>query len=417
MKELNLPLETKVVPDHAEIDAAYGGFMHSFEAFKEANDRRLQEIERRMTADVVTEEKVERLNRAVAEHKSRLDELAIKGRRPPLDRGSPHGSCEVSEHKQAFALYMRRGEATGLVDLEAKSLTSGSGPDGGYLVPEETETEIGRLLRQASPLRAVATVRHISAAVYKKPFAIAGAATGWVGETAARPETAGPSLAELQFPAMEIYAMPAATQTLLDDAAVDIDRWIAEEVQAAFAEQETEAFVNGDGVARPRGFLNYPKTADGGWTWSNVGYVATGAAAGFAPAAPADVLLNIIYAVKAGYRQGASFVMNRRTQNEIRKIKNADGDYLWQPAAAAGAPASLLGFPIVEAEAMPSIAPDAFPLAFGDFRSFYLIVDRLGVRILRDPYSAKPYVLFYTTKRVGGGVQNFEAAKLLKIAA
>ena len=137
----------------------------------------------------------------------------------------------------------------------------------------------------------------------------------------------------------------------------------------------------------------------------------------FAPAAPADVLLNIIYAVKAGYRQGASFVMNRRTQNEIRKIKNADGDYLWQPAAAAGAPASLLGFPIVEAEAMPSIAPDAFPLAFGDFRSFYLIVDRLGVRILRDPYSAKPYVLFYTTKRVGGGVQNFEAAKLLKIAA
>ena len=211
--------------------------------------------------------------------------------------------------------------------------------------------------------------------------------------------------------------MPAATQALLDDAQVNIEEWLAQEVDAAFAEQEGTAFVTGDGVAKPKGFLAYTKVAESAWTWDKVGFVATGAAGAFPSATPADPLIDLVYALKGGYRQNATFVMNRKTQGAVRKLKDENGNYLWAPPAGVGQPASLLGFPVAESEAMPDIAADAHAIAFGDFRRFYLVVDRAGVRVLRDPYSAKPYVLFYTTKRVGGGVQDFDAAKLLKFAA
>ena len=275
---------------------------------------------------------------------------------------------------------------------------------------------IGRLLAGASPIRAIASLRQVSAAVYKKPFAVSGAGSGSVAETAARPETASLALSELQFPAMEIYAMPAATQTLLDDSVVDIDQWIAEEVQATFAEQETEAFVNGDGTSRPKGFLAYAKVADTDWSWGNLGYIATGADGAFAAENPADALVDLVYALKAGYRQNAGWVMNRRTQGEIRKLKDASGDSL-----AAGGDGERAGdaheFPRDRSRNGARHRAGTYAVAFGDFRRGYLIVDRLGVRILRDPFTSKPYVLFYTTKRVGGGVQNFEAIKLLKFAA
>ena len=404
--------ETKVAGAASiEVGEAFSEFMTAFEAFKQANDERLGEIERRMSADAVTVDKVERINRA-------LDELTLKSRRPQLGADTPDAApAHRREHKAAFESYVRKGETGTLASLEAKSLSAGSDADGGYLVPDETEAEIGRLLSEASPIRAIAGVRQVTAAVYKKPFAITGPQTGWVGETAARPETTAPTLAEMQFPAMELYAMPAATQTLLDDAAVSIDQWIAEEVQAAFAEQEGTAFVTGDGSNKPRGFLDYTKVADASWSWGNLGYVATGAAGAFPASDASDVLVDLVYTLKAGYRQNANWVMNRKTQAEVRKLKDADGNYLWQPAATADGRASLIGFPVTEAEDMPDIGADAFAVAFGDFRRGYLIVDRIGVRILRDPYSAKPYVLFYTTKRVGGGVQNFEALKLLKFAA
>jgi HK97 family phage major capsid protein len=257
-------------------------------------------------------------------------------------------------------------------------------------------------------------VRQVSAAVYKKPFAITGAASGWVGETAARPETASATLAELNFPTMELYAMPAATQALLDDSVVNLDQWIAQEVQTVFAEQESLAFVTGNGTNKPRGFTDYPKVADASWSWSNLGYIATGVAGAFAASNPSDKLIDLIYAVKAGHRGNANWVMNRKTQGVIRKFKDGQGNYIWQPAATADGKASLMNFPITESEHMPDIATDAYALALGDFKQGYLIVDRVGVRILRDPYSSKPYVLFYTTKRVGGGVQNFEAIKLMK---
>jgi HK97 family phage major capsid protein len=240
---------------------------------------------------------------------------------------------------------------------------------------------------------------------------------GAEAETAARPQTNTPQLSELTFPTMELYAMPAATQALLDDAAVDIEAWIAAEVDIAFAEQEGTAFVSGDGVNKPKGFLSYTTVANGSWSWGNIGYVASGAAGNFANAGPMDVLLDTVYALKAGHRQNGTFLMNRKTQANLRRFKDVNGNYLWQPPSAAGQPASLMGFSVTEAEDMPDVAANSFAIAFGDFRAGYLVVDRTGIRILRDPYSAKPYVLFYTTKRVGGGVQNFEAIKLVKFAA
>jgi HK97 family phage major capsid protein len=402
-------LETKVasIPQ----DEAQDGLMQAFEAFKETNDQRLGEIERRMSADVVLEEKLDRIGAELDRQAARLDEIALKAQRPRIGEAKSEGP---SEHKAAFNAYVRKGDASALARIEQKALSVGSDPDGGYLVPDEIETEIGRLLKDASPIRAIAGVRQVSSAIYKKPFAITGAAAGWVAETAGRPQTASPTLAELQFPAMELYAMPAATQALLDDSAVDIDQWLPEEVHQAFADQESEAFISGDGTNKPKGFLAYTKVADASWSWGNIGYVTTGVDGAFAASNPSDQLIELVYALKAGYCQNASWVMNRKTQSVIRKFKDADGNYIWQPAQGSAGRATLLGYPLIEAEQMPNIATDAYAIAFGDFRRGYLIVDRLGVRTLRDPYSAKPYVQFYTVKRVGGGVQNFEAIKLLK---
>jgi HK97 family phage major capsid protein len=211
--------------------------------------------------------------------------------------------------------------------------------------------------------------------------------------------------------------MPAATATLLEDSAVDIDTWIAAEVEQVFAAQEGTAFVTGNGVNKPKGFLDYDTVANTSWSWGKIGTVLSGGEGAFASSNPADRLVDLIYAVNAGYRQNGTFVMNRKTQSAIRKFKDTSGGYLWQPPAQIAGRASLLTFPVVEAEDMPDIAADSLSIAFGDFRRGYLVVDRQGVRVLRDPYSAKPYVLFYTTKRVGGGVQDFDAIKLMKFAA
>ncbi|MFG1317762.1 phage major capsid protein [Xanthobacter autotrophicus] len=407
--------ETKVAG--AEATSAVADFLAAFETYKQVNDTRLAEMERR-SADVLTTEQLARIDAALDTHKARLDALAAKARRPALGAAPERTEAPAvtREHTDAFAAYVRHGEAGGLKALEAKALSSAFGDAGGYLVPSETETEIGRRLAVLSPIRALASVRTIGGGTYRKPFMTSGPVSGWAAETAARPQTDSPVLAELAFPAMELYAMPAATQSLLDDAQVNVEEWLATEVDTAFASQEGVAFVTGDGVAKPKGFLAYTKVAESAWAWDKVGYVATGAAGAFPAATPADPLLDLVYALKAGYRQNATFVMNRQTQGAVRKLKDENGNYLWAPPAGVGQTASLMGFPVVESEAMPDVAADAYAIAFGDFRRFYLVVDRAGVRVLRDPYSAKPYVLFYTTKRVGGGVQDFDAAKLLKFA-
>jgi HK97 family phage major capsid protein len=403
-------LETKSADD---LNAAFGDFMRAFDAFKETNDQRLRELERRSSADIVTTDKVDRLNRALDDTKRVVDDLALKAARPHLGGPAPR-SATALQHKAAFDAYVRTGDASELRALEAKALSVGSDPDGGYLVPDELERTVNRGVRNVSPIRAIAQIRRVSGSVYKKPFAITDAATGWVAETAARPETNAPTLAELAFPTMELYAMPAATSALLDDAAVDIDEWIAGEVEGSFAQQEGTAFVTGNGTARPKGFLDYAKVANASWTWGNIGYITTGTAGAFPASSPGDKLIDLIYTVKSGYRANGTFVFNRATQAVIRKMKDGDGNYLWQPAAKAGDASTLAGFPVAESEDMPNIATDSYSVAFGDFRRGYLIVDRAGIRILRDPYSSKPYVLFYTTKRVGGGVQDFDAIKLLR---
>jgi HK97 family phage major capsid protein len=406
--------ETKVQPIGAG-QPALGDYLGAFEAYKEINDRRIAEIEAKGAADVVTSEHLARIDDALADTRRRLDQLALKSARPHIGGAAP--SLGQSEHKSAFDAYVRRGDQSRIMSVEQTALSAAVGSDGGYLIPEETERTVNMALKDVSPIRAIAQVRQVSGNVYKKPFSVTGPGTGWVGETAARPETASPTLAELTFPTMELYAMPAASPVLLDDAAVDIDAWIAEEVRVAFAEQEGAAFVTGNGVNKPKGFLAYPQVANASWSWGNIGVVNTGAAGAFPAANPTDKLIDLAYSVKSAYRANAHFVMNRATEAAIRKFKDADGNYIWQPAQTPGEMPTLLGHPVAESEDMPSIAADATAIAFGDFRRGYLVVDRVGIRVLRDPYSSKPYVLFYTTKRVGGGVQDFGAIKLLKFAA
>jgi HK97 family phage major capsid protein len=402
-----------------EIKSAFDDFMSAFEQFKQANDDRLSQLERR-SADAVTEEKVDRINKALDDQKRALDTLLLDASRPSLsiERKAATDRDQV-ERKSAFDRYARKGDAAALDALELKttSFSAGSNADGGYTVPLEIETTIDRVLAKASPIRAIATVRQIGGNVYRKPIATAGAATGWVAETDARPQTNTPTLAVIDFPAMELYAMPAATPTLLDDSQVDIERWLADEVQTVFAEQEGAAFVSGNGTSAPKGFLSETIVADASWAWTKIGCIASGADGAFASSNPTDGLVNLAYAPKQAYRANGTWVMNRKTESVIRKFKDSTGNYIWSPGAAAGQSPTLLGYPVAEAEDMPDIASNSYSIAFGDFARGYLIVDRIGIRVLRDPYSAKPYVLFYTTKRVGGGVQNFEAIKLMKFAA
>lgn len=387
-------LETKMSPD---MKTAQADFARTFAAFRDANDTRLAEIESKANIDPLLTAKVDRLNTALEAQTRQIENLTISAAQPSVMAQEP-------ETKSAWSSFIRSGQTTG---LEAKSLSSSIDGEGGYVVPAETQTQIDRVLAEASPMRRLATVRTIGSGVFRKPVSVTGAASGWAGETAPRTETDAPQLELLDFPTGELYAMPAATQALLDDSVADVDAWLADEVRDVFAAQESAAFINGDGLNKPKGFLAYPE----------IEALSTGVAGGFDATNPVDALIDLIYAPKSRYRAGASFVMNRRTVNEVRKFKDADGNYIWQPAVSAGSPSTLLGYPLVEMEDMPDVASSGAAIAFGDFRRGYLIADRQAVRVLRDPYSAKPYVLFYTTKRVGGGVQDFEAIKLLKTAA
>lgn len=415
-------METKAETGHAAGDETgremIAGVNAAFAAYCEANDQRLAEIERRASADVLLEEKVARIDAALQEQMRRLDRALIEVRRPALSGAAAPGE---RERKAGFEAYMRRGETRALLAaegrLEGKQLAAVNGADGGFVAPAEVERGILERLAVLSPMRQIATVRAVSSGSYRLAVATTAPAVGWVAETAARPQTDTPDLAQLNFPVMELYAQPAATQALLDDAVVDIDAWVAGEVETVFAEQESTAFITGNGTTQPLGVLTAPVVADAGWTWGHIGVLDSGAAGAFPTANPSDVLVDLVYALRAGYRQNGRFLMNRRTQSAIRKFKDSTGTYLWAPPASLGQPATLMNFPVVEMEAMPDIAAGSVSILFGDFRRGYLIVDRMGVRILRDPFSAKPFVLFYTTKRVGGGVQDFAAIKGLRFAA
>ncbi len=387
-----MPKETKMArSDAAELAAA-------FEAYKQANDARLAEIEARGAADPLTEERLKRIDR-------RLEALSLKMSR--AEAPAAGDGPEKDERREGWLRYLRTGDEGAIARLDTKGLNSATGSEGGYVAPPELDRLIESRLMAASPMRQIASVRQTSAGIYKKPVGL-GAEAQWVGETAIRPQTDVNGLDLIEFPAGELYAMPAATQTLLEDAYADIDAWLADEVESAFAAQESAAFVTGSGIGRPKGFLSYPIVPDGSHAWGKIGAVA----GNFTAANAADQLIDLVYSPRSQFRASGRFVMNRRTVSAVRKLKDSDGRYLWQPGVA-GEAATLLGYPVTEVEDMPDMAAGKAAIAFGDFRRFYLITDRQGARVLRDPFSAKPFVLFYTTKRVGGGVQNFDAVKVM----
>lgn len=393
----------------------------TFEQFKAAREDEIKGINAKF-ADVVTTEKVDRinkdieaLNKAVNDANQLIAAAAVGG------AGGISHDPDVVEHATAFNKWFRKGVDNGLSDLEVKAkLTTQSDPDGGYMVPSETEATIDRILGTVSAIRGLARVVQISTSEYKKLVNVGGATSGWVGEEDDRQETATPKLREIIINTGEIYAQPGATQTTLDDARIDMAAWLGEEISIEFAEQESRAFVAGNGKKKPRGILSYDMVANDSWAWGKLGYVASGDATAFLATSqtfnPTDVLIDLYYALKAGYRQNGSFLMSDKVMATVRKWKDADGNYIWNPPTAAGEVATVLQKPVYTDDNMPAVAANALPIAFGDFRRAYMIADRIGIRVLRDPFTSKPNVLFYTTKRVGGGIVNFEALKLLKIA-
>ncbi|PNQ77072.1 phage major capsid protein [Erythrobacter sp. SAORIC-644] len=348
---------------------------------------------------------------AVADLRSDLDRVKARiGRaaRPALGTGD-----EAAPEVKGFVDgYLRRGATQ-----EIKSITAGVPGDGGYAVPRQIDAAIARQLTEISPIRAIAQVVQTGSADYRKLVTLGGTASGWVSENAGRPETATPNFSEIAPPTGELYANPAASQAMLDDAGFDLESWLASEIGQEFARAEGAAFVNGSGVNQPRGFLAAPMTEefDEDRPFGTLQYIASGDADGFG-AEPDAMLIDLVHSLKAGHRQGASFVMNSATLAEVRKLKTANGAFLWQPGMVDGQPDRLLGYPVVEAEDMPDIAAGTCPIAFGNFRHGYLIAERSATQVLRDPFTNKPFVHFYATKRVGGQVLDSNAIKLLKIA-
>ncbi len=312
--------------------------------------------------------------------------------------------------------YLRKGLDAG---FESKRLSVGTGSEGGLAVPLEIDQRIETVLKQISPIRALADVVKIGSANYRKLVASGGFASGWVAETAARAETTTPTFAEVTAPMGELYANPAATQAMLDDAQFDVEAWLAREVAVEFARAEGVAFVSGTGTSQPKGFLTYPvaTAGDASRPFGTLQYVPSGAAGAFAASNPQDRLIDLVHSLRAPYRQGAVWVMNSNSISTVRKFKDSTGDFIWKPGLAEGQSSTLLGYPVVEVDAMPDIGANSLSIGFGQFRSAYVIADRGETGVLRDPYSNKPFVHFYSTRRVGGALVNSEALKLMRFSA
>ena len=347
----------------------------------------------------------------VDEVKSRLDKVARAASRPAM--GGAAATGDTPEVKSFVDGYLRRGRET-----ELKSITGTPPGDGGFAVPRQIDAAIAAQLVEISPIRAIAQVVQTGTSGYRKLVATSGIASGWVSETAPRTETGTPQFAEIAPPSGDLYANPAASQTMLDDAAFDLESWLANEIALEFARAEGSAFVKGTGVNQPEGFLSTAKATaeDGVRAFGTVQYIGTGSATGLGAALDAK-LIDLIHALKSGHRQGAVFVMNSATLASVRKLKTTDGAFLWQPGLVEGQPDRLLGYPVIEAEDMPDVSGGAFPIAFGNFRHGYLIAERSATRVLRDPFTNKPFVHFYATRRIGGKVLDSNAIKLLKIEA
>ena len=367
----------------------------SFEAFEQGGSQR--------------DDGIAALNAELALLKKKIADGTIAAQRPLLD------GVKSGEPSDFVTRYLRQGIEAG---LERKALGSSSDAIGGYAVPREIDAEISKTLVAISPIRAIANVVKVGTANYRKLVASGGTPSGWVGFEAARPESTTETFTEIVPASGDLYANPAVSQQMLDDAMFDIEAFLAQEIATEFARAEGAAFVKGTGVAQPLGFLSSPNaaTADGVRAMGTLQILGTGTAGAFPATNPQDRLMDLVQTLRQPYRQGACFVMNSTTAMAIRKFKTADNAYIWQPGLISGSPATLLGYPVVEAEDMPDLAANSLSIAFGNFKAGYTIAERNATSILRDPYSKKPYVMFYATKRVGGQVTNSEAIKLLKFA-
>lgn len=384
--------ETALHPG-AEVKSAMAGFLKEFSGFQAEVKTALQQQEERMTM---------------------LDRKTMTYGRPAL---SAQADVDVP-HKKAFDAYLRSGDDDGLrgLVLEGKALNTAVNADGGFLVDPQTAETIRSSLKSTSSIRAIANVVQVEATSFDVLIDHTDVGSGWATETGPQVETGTPTIERISIPLHELSAMPKASQRLLDDSAFDVEGWLAGRIADKFMRAEAASFVAGNGVDKPRGFLNHTSVAESAWTWGNLGYIATGEVGDFAPANPADAIVDLVYALNASYRANATFVMNSKTAGAVRKMKDADGRFLWSDGLAAGEPARLMGYPVLIAEDMPDIAVNAHAIAFGDFINGYTIAERPDLRVMRDPFSAKPHVLFYATKRVGGDVSDFAAIKLLKFA-
>jgi HK97 family phage major capsid protein len=396
--------------------ALFAQLNQAFEAFKSEHKADVEALRK----DVVQAEKVDRINDQIGTLQAAIDELTAKAAAMSLGGTGAGGdgvSADERNYAKVFAGYFRGTVDKAEVEAAIKkggifaAMTVGTPADGGYTAPIEWDRTITDRLKIVSQMRAICQVLQIGVGAFKKLYNDRNTASGWVGEQGARNQTGNAQLAEHTFTVGEIYAKPVASQTILDDSLIDIAQWLANEVELEFSKQEGAAFINGDGTNKPRGVLQY--TAGNSHPMGAIPTVISGDADKITE----DGLIDLVYDLPSEFTGNARFVMNRKTQGKVRKIKDADGQYLWRPGLEAGQPATLLSFPVSEMPGMPDVAPNAIPIMFGDFRQGYLIVDRMGVRLLRDPYSAKPNVEFYTTKRVGGGVANPEALRYHKVAA
>ncbi|SFS07999.1 phage major capsid protein [Yoonia litorea] len=374
-----------------ELTAAMTGFVTDFKAFSQDVKSQLQEQDKRMT---------------------KLDRKTMMTARPALAQAA----VAEAPHQKAFAAYLRSGDDDALrgLEIEGKAMSTAVAADGGYLVDPQTAATIQSTLSSTASIRSIANVVNVDATSFDVLVDHSEMGAGWATETAATAETDTPQIERITIPLHELSALPKASQRLLDDSAFDIEGWLAGRIADKFARSEAAAFINGDGVDKPMGFLSHAKVAENAWTWGSLGYVPSETAGSITRA---DPIIDLVYALGANYRANATFVMNSKTAGHVRKLKDNDGRFVWADGLALGEPARLLGYPVLIAEDMPDIADNAMAIAFGDFTAGYTVAERPDLRVLRDPFSAKPHVLFYATKRVGGAVSDFAAIKLMKFAA
>ena len=429
MARRGVRLEHKNAPepgaDIAEVKKTIDQIGQAWEEHKKIATQESAEIKKLGAASAETIEKLSKIGATLDQlsaMKERLESVELKANALSLGGGSETRGLSDDEvaHRKAFDLFLRKGIDTDLSALERKAMSVGSDPDGGYLVPIDESGRFVTIMRETSPIRGLASVQSISTDALEGLRDNADAGAGWVAETGTRSESTSPSLGKWRIPAMEMYAEPRATQTFLDDASVDAGAWLEAKIADRLARLENTAFVTGTGVGQPRGFASYTTaaTADASRAWGVPEHVVSGASADFAASAPADKLFDLIAAFKPNYLagDGVAFATTREVVAKIRKFKDGQGQYLWSPGLQQGQPQRLLDFPLVMMQDMAALAANSLSLALASFREGYQIVDRVGVRILRDPYTAKPYVKFYATKRVGGDIVNFEAVKFIKFS-